>query len=83
MYVTLKRLLGKQGMINFDILKCGLSIFSRMSRIEPIAFRIGDIVEVQFSMLLVPINNRRYKTTLKLRGLAVLNTKFTDVSSQC
>jgi hypothetical protein len=51
-----------------------------MTKVEPVVFRIGDIVEVQLSMLLVPTKNQRYKTMLKLRGLAALDTKFTDVS---
>jgi hypothetical protein len=51
-----------------------------MKEIDPIAFRLGDIVEVQLSMVLVPTNNHKFKTVAKLRGLATLDTKFTDVS---
>jgi len=60
-----------------------LLLFFSMSEVEPIIFRIGDIVEVELSMLLVPTSNQRYKTMLKLRGIAVLDTKYTDVSAWC
>ena len=51
-----------------------------MRKAEPVAFRLGDLVEVQQSMLLVLTNNHRYKSIVKLRGLALLDSKFTDVS---
>ena len=42
--------------------------------------RVGDIVEVLLSMLLTPIKNGRFKMTPKLRGITLLDSKFTDVS---
>jgi len=35
------------------------------------AIQIGDIVEVQMSILLAPTSNHRFKTTLKLRAIAI------------
>ena len=43
--------------------------------------QIGDIVEVQMSILLMPTNNHRSKTTLKLHVIGILETKYTDVST--
>jgi len=53
----------------------------RFQPVVPNAIQIGDIVEVQMSILLAPTNNHRFKTTLKLRAIAILETKYTDVST--
>jgi hypothetical protein len=42
--------------------------------------RVGNIVEVLLSLLLTPVKNGRFKMTPKLRGIALLDSKFTDVS---
>jgi len=53
----------------------------RLQIVVPNAIQIGDIVEVQMSILLAPTNNHRFKTILKLRAIVILETKYTDVST--
>ncbi|KIM72994.1 hypothetical protein PILCRDRAFT_81471, partial [Piloderma croceum F 1598] len=53
---------------------------SKFKPISPCAIRVGDIIEVQMSLLLTPIKNGRFKMIIVLRGIAILNTSFTDVS---
>ena len=51
-----------------------------MKNIAPCRIQIGDIVEVMMSILFIPIKNHRFKMTIKLRGILILDTKYTDVS---
>jgi hypothetical protein len=46
---------------------------------------VGDIVEVQFTVIAVPISKGRFKMILQLRSLALLNSNFAQVynSYQC
>ena len=53
----------------------------RFKPVIPNVIQIGDIVEVQMSILLAPTNNHRFKTTLKLSAIGILETKYTDVSA--
>jgi hypothetical protein len=52
----------------------------RLKSITPCRIQIGDIVEVMMSILFIPIKNRRFKMTIKLRGILILDTTYTDVS---
>ena len=52
----------------------------RLKSIAPCRIQIGDIVEVMMSIVFIPIKNRRFKMTIKLRGILILDTTYTDVS---
>jgi hypothetical protein len=43
---------------------------------------VGDIVEVQMTIVMVPIKKDRFKTISQLRTVALLNGSFTNVSPQ-
>ena len=47
---------------------------------DPIEFRVGDIVEVQLNAAAVPIKRGRYKMVLQLRSVALVEGKFSQVS---
>jgi hypothetical protein len=51
----------------------------RFETVNPTQFRIGDIVEVQATIVAVPVRNNRFKMILQLRALALLDGTFTDV----
>ena len=42
--------------------------------------QIRDIVKVLMSILFVPIKNLKFKMALKLQGIVILDTTYTDVS---
>lgn len=46
---------------------------------EPVLFRIGDIVEVQTTIVVVPIKRDRFKMILQLRSIALLDGTFAQV----
>jgi len=46
---------------------------------QPTIFRLGDIVEVQMTIAMVPVTGRRFKLVFQLRALALLNSTFTQV----
>ena len=67
---------------------CHLHIYLphiRFKLITPCAIKVGDIVEVQMFVLVAPIKNHKFKMTVKLCGIAILSTEYTDVSTseQC
>ena len=51
----------------------------RFETVNPTQFRIGDIVEVQATIVTVPVRNNRFKMILQLWALALLDGTFTDV----
>lgn len=61
--------------MEFDLLN------DRFKPVIPNAIQIRDIVEVQMTILFAPTNNHRFKTTLKLCVIGILETKYTDVSA--
>ena len=42
-------------------------------------FRVGDIAEVQITVVAVPIRHEKYKMLVQLRSIALLDGRFTDV----
>ena len=61
----------------YDIL---MMRFFRFCEADPTQFRVGDIVEVQITIAVVPIRNNKFKMICQLRSLALLDGAFTDVS---
>ncbi|KAF8068805.1 hypothetical protein FPV67DRAFT_1414586, partial [Lyophyllum atratum] len=61
--------------------------FHRRIRHEPLrpqAFRIGDIVEIQVSFIVVPMKGERYKMMTVLRSIALIDGTFSNkVSLNC
>lgn len=57
-----------------------LTISSSFTKADPTEFRVGDIVEVQMTVVAVPIRNNRFKVINQLRSVALLTGKFTNVS---
>jgi hypothetical protein len=52
----------------------------RIVKVDPIQFRVGDIVEAQIMVAVVPIHGNRFKMVLHLRTITLLDGTFTDVS---
>jgi hypothetical protein len=52
----------------------------RFSKADPTQFRVGDIVEVQMTIITVPLKKDRFKMINQLRTVALLDGSFTDVS---
>lgn len=59
---------------------CLVTTKTRFLKVDPTQFRVGDIVEVQITVVAVPIRNGKYKMIAQLRSLALLDGSFTDVS---
>ena len=57
-----------------------ITLLTRFFEVDPIQFRVGDIVEVQITVVAVPIRSNKFKMITQLRCLALLNGTFTDVS---
>jgi hypothetical protein len=53
---------------------------TRFSETDPMQFRVGDIVEVQMTIVAVPIQKNKFKVVTQLRTVALLDGTFTDVS---
>jgi hypothetical protein len=51
----------------------------RFKKVDPIRFRVGDIVEAQITLTGVPIKKGRTKIVVNLRSLALLTGSFTEV----
>jgi hypothetical protein len=84
--VTYFELVGCDGIYKYSgpILKTRTNTYLlkqyRNRRIDPIAFRTGDIVEAQFTFSVVAILGKRYKMLLTLRSLMLLDTEPLRVS---
>jgi len=48
---------------------------------DPVRFRIGDIVEVQATIATIPVKGNKFKTIAQLRSLALIDGSFTEVSA--
>lgn len=57
-----------------------MNINIRFIEVDPGRFRVGDIVEIQITIIAVPIRNNKFKMITQLRSLALLDGTFTDVS---
>ncbi|KAM6489121.1 hypothetical protein JOM56_010309 [Amanita muscaria] len=51
---------------------------ARYTHIPPVRFQVGDIVEAQVSLMLVPIRGDQYQMVSVLRGLTLLDNSFTQ-----
>lgn len=47
--------------------------------VKPVIFGIGDIVEVQASFMAVPLKQGKFKSTMVLRGITLVDGSFTQV----
>lgn len=47
---------------------------------NPVSFRSGDIVEIEFAFVGIPVANDKVWFTMALRGLTLLDNTFTRVS---
>lgn len=52
----------------------------RYERCEPQVFRVGDIVEAQVSLIVIPVKGGRRKMLTVLRSLALIKANFKKVS---
>ena len=50
-----------------------------MEPTNPMTFAIGDIVEANFSVIVMPVKNNKFQMMLVLRGLALLDSSLTTV----
>ena len=48
-------------------------------KLDPIQFRVGDIVEAQITLTGIPIKRGRTNMVINLRSLALLTGSFTEV----
>ena len=48
----------------------------------PVKFCIGDLVEAQLTLMLVPLRGDQYKLTPVLRCLTMLDSKFSQVNNK-
>jgi len=74
-----RRSLGKSGSTTAVFIR--LMTVIRFERVDPTVFRVGDIVEVQTTLVAVPIKNGRFKMLKQLRSIALLDSTFTEVRS--
>ncbi|KAF8881012.1 hypothetical protein BD779DRAFT_1445810, partial [Infundibulicybe gibba] len=49
---------------------------------HPQSFRVGDMVEVQISLVVVPLRQQKYKMMAVLRAIALLDTSFSDEAAR-
>lgn len=50
--------------------------------IAPVKFCTGDLVEVQLTLMLVPLRGGQYKLAPILRCLTILDSKFSQVNTR-
>lgn len=46
---------------------------------NPATFRVGDIVEVQLTVVAIPVKRNRFTMIVQLRTIALFNGEFTEV----
>lgn len=46
---------------------------------QPAIFSVGDIVEIQASFVIFPLKEKKFKTAMILRSIALLDRQFTQV----
>ena len=54
----------------------------RYTPVKPVIFGVGDIVEVQASFMAVPLKQGKFKTTMVLRGITLIDGTFTQVQKR-
>lgn len=54
---------------------------NRFTITDPARFRIGDLVEIQMTVVAVPVKGGRFKMITQLRTLAQLDCHFSHVKS--
>lgn len=54
----------------------------RYTLVKPVIFGVGDIVEVQASFMAVPLKQGKFKTTMVLRGITLIDGTFTQVQKR-
>lgn len=52
---------------------------SRFTPIDPVQFRVGDLVEVQMTASAVSVKGERFKMVLQLFSLALLDSSYSVV----
>jgi hypothetical protein len=57
-----------------------LNYTDRFEPVDPVRFRVGDMVEVQATVVAIPVKNNKFKTIVQLRSLALIDGSFTEVS---
>ena len=57
-----------------------LPIYVRYPTSSPIKIQIGDLVEVQMSIIAVPVKGRESKLTTLLRSVTLMDRTYTQVS---
>ncbi|KIM79455.1 hypothetical protein PILCRDRAFT_10290 [Piloderma croceum F 1598] len=50
----------------------------RFEPMDPVRFRVGDIVEVQATITAIPVKGNKFKTIAQLRSLALIDGSFTE-----
>ena len=53
----------------------------RYDKLDPAQFRLGDIAEVEASLMLVPIKEQKHKLVAVLRSVTLLDTTFSQVKT--
>ncbi|KAF8882598.1 hypothetical protein BD779DRAFT_1444737, partial [Infundibulicybe gibba] len=53
---------------------------TKFIKANPQIFRVGDIVEVQVSFIVVPLKKEKYKMAITLQAVAMLDGSFSQVS---
>jgi hypothetical protein len=53
---------------------------SRFKKAGPHTFQEGDIVELQISFIVVPLREQKSRMNIVLRGITLLNGKYTQAS---
>ena len=56
---------------------------SRYVAVKPACISVGDIVELQVSFIMVPLRDNKFKVTMVLRSILVLDRTYTQVLSHC
>jgi hypothetical protein len=49
---------------------------------QPHSYRVGDIVEIQMTIIGVPLKGRKFKMLTVLRSIALLDSSFTQVKTK-
>jgi hypothetical protein len=51
-----------------------------LHQVDPVRFRVGDMVEVQATVVTISVKNNKFKTIVQLRSLVLIDGSFTEVS---
>lgn len=57
-----------------------LTIYYRFKKVSPAIFQIGDLVEVQVSMVALPQRGAKAKASLILRSISLMDSRFSQVN---